>query len=198
MTKYIINSGGSRNNPDKAKLSIAEIVKDLGDKPNILFCFFAQKREDWEICYKEKLDGFKQMMPDNIEPEFDLAFPDKFVEQVTKADAIMIFGGDDHLVQYWLKQFDIPKIWQGKTVFTSSASSDALAKHFWTCDWRQSMDGLGILPIKFIPHYKSNFGADDPRGPIDWDKAYNELENYGDKNLPIHALEEGEFIIIEK
>jgi hypothetical protein len=59
------------------------------------------------------------------------------------------------------------------------------------------MDGLGILPMKFIAHYKSSYGGNDPRGPIDWDKAYSELSKYGDTSLPIHALEEGHFIVIK-
>ncbi len=198
MTKYIINSGGSRNNPKGEKLSIDETLKGLELKPNLLFCFFAQKREDWEIGFKDKVAFFKEMIPDNVDPYFELAFPEKFVEQIKKSDAVVIFGGDDHLVQYWLKQFDIPNIWDGKVVSLRSASSNALAKYFWTCDWRKCMDGLGILEIKFIPHYKSNYGIDDPRGPVDWDKAYKELEEYGDKNLAIHALQEGEFIVIEQ
>lgn len=195
MTKYIINSGGSHNN---LRLSIEEALKGLGEKPNILFCFFAQAREYWEVEFNANIAVFKEMLPDNIEPSFALAFPETFVEQINKVDVIIIFGGDDHLVQYWLKQFDVPNIWAGKVVSVISASSDALAKYFWPYDWRKCMDGLGILDIKFIPHYKSNCGIDDPRGPVDWDKAYKELEEYGDKNLPIHALKEGEFIVIEQ
>ncbi|MFA6466526.1 MAG: Type 1 glutamine amidotransferase-like domain-containing protein [Patescibacteria group bacterium] len=198
MTKYVINSGGLRKNPEKNKLYVAEILKDLGKKPKVLICFFAQKREDWESDYKDYVDNIQKILPDNLSPSFDLAFPEKFIKQMGVSDALIIPGGDDHLIQYWLKQFDLKKIWQNKTVAISSASSDALVKHFWTCDWRQNMDGLGILPFKFIPHYKSNWGADDPRGPIDWDKAYSTLENYGDKNLPIYALEEGEFIVIKQ
>ena len=57
---------------------------------------------------------------------------------------------------------------------------------------------MGILPIKFIPHYQSDFGRDDPRGPIDWAKAYQELAAFGDRSLPISAIPEGKFIIIEK
>jgi hypothetical protein len=72
-----------------------------------------------------------------------------------------------------------------------------LATHHYTCDWRACASGLGILPIKFIPHYKSSFGDADPRGPIDWDRAYVELEGYGDKSLPIHALKEGEYVVFE-
>ena len=105
--------------------------------------------------------------------------------------------GDDHLLQYWLRKFDLPKIWDGKVVATSSAGSDAMVKYFWTCDWRKNMDGLGILPIKFLPHFKSAYGDDDSRGPIEWDGAYEELKKYKE-DLPIYALKEGEFVVINQ
>lgn len=197
MTKYILNSGGLRNQPVKAGQFFNEIVKDLGDCPKILVCLFADMREDWEVKFEEKKVGFLEAMADNIKPIFELAFPDKFDQQVKGNDAIVIYGGDDHLVQYWLKKFDLPNLWRDKVVATSSAGSDALAQHFWVCDWRQCLDGLGILPIKLIPHYKSDYGNNDPRGTIDWDKAYNEIAEYKDKTLPVYALEEGEFIVIE-
>lgn len=59
------------------------------------------------------------------------------------------------------------------------------------------MDGMGILPIKFIAHFNSEYGITDPRGPIDWKIAKIELENFGDRNLPVYALEEGEFEVFE-
>jgi hypothetical protein len=61
------------------------------------------------------------------------------------------------------------------------------------------MDGMGILPIKFIPHYNSAYGSDDPyRGRIDWKQAKNELMHYGDESLPIYAVEEGDFVVFEQ
>jgi hypothetical protein len=60
------------------------------------------------------------------------------------------------------------------------------------------MEGLGILPVKFIPHYKSTtYTKGDPRGPIDWSKAYQDLSDFGDKTLPIYALEEGEYVVLQ-
>ena len=59
------------------------------------------------------------------------------------------------------------------------------------------MDGLGILPIKFLPHYQSDYGKNDSRGPIDWEKGRLELKNYADQSLPVYALKEGEFVVIE-
>ena len=196
MTKYILNSGGVSNNPDLAKKFFAEILKGLDSSPRILICAFAQPREDWDKRFKDDQESRSNFFPEGVDPVFELAFPEKFEEQVRKADVVYIHGGDDYLLQFWLKQFDLLKIWEGKVVATSSAGSDALVKYFWTCDWRQCMDGLGILPIKFLPHYESAYGADDSRGPIDWNKGLEELKNYKE-NLPIYALKEGEYEVFE-
>ena len=155
MTKYILNSGGLSKYPDKAEKFNKEIAKGLGNTPRILFCHFASPRENWEAKFQEFSNRFLQSMYDGIIPEFELAFPDKFEEQVKNADAIVIHGGDDNLLLSYLKNYDLPTIWKNKVVAGSSAGSDALVKYFWTCDWRQIKEGLGILPIKFIPHFKS-------------------------------------------
>ncbi len=198
MIKYILNSGGARNYPEKAKKFFDEISKGLGQKPRLLICYFAIPREYWEQNFaKDKVD-FLNVFPNDIRPVIEMALPNIFEEQIKNSDIVYMKGGDDHLIQFWLKQFNIPAIFDGKVIVTNSASSNALSKHFWTCDWRQSMDGLGILPIKFFPHYKSTYGDTDLRGPIDWEKGLKELELYRDKSLPIYALEDGDFIVINQ
>lgn len=197
MTKYILNAGGTTKDAEKTSKYYAEILKGLGKNPKILYCFFAEKRENWEEKYEKYVGHFESLVDKNTQPIFEMALPDKFEQQVKESDAVIIHGGDDHLVMYWLKQFDLSRMFNGKTVAVSSASSDALSKAFYAIDWRQCMDGLGILPIKFISHYKSDWGENDTRGPIDWENIYNELEGYKE-DLPIHALEEGNFIVIEQ
>lgn len=198
MTKYLLNSGGLKNHPEKARKFNLEIVKDLNKTPRILFCYFASARELWEEKFASYTASFLESMDKDINPKFELAFPDKFINQIKNNDAVVIHGGDDKLLLHWLKQYNLPEIWEGKVVAGSSAGSDVLVKQFWTCDWRKVMDGLGLLPIKFIPHYKSTYGQNDSRGPINWEEAYTELNNHGDKSLPIYALEEGDFIVIEQ
>jgi hypothetical protein len=198
MTKYVLNSGGVRNNPELAKKFFAELIDGLTAAPHILLCFFAQPREDWEKKFTEYTSSFKTFSPDGVTATFELAFPALFEEQVKKTDIVYMSGGDDHLLQYWLKQFNLPAIWNGKVVATNSASSHALSKHYWTCDWRQTSDGLGIVPIRFLAHYQSSYGADDPRGPIDWEAAKQVLEAYGDTALPVYALKEGEYIVVKQ
>lgn len=197
MTKYVINSGNVRGNKSKAKKYFTEVFKDVGLKPKVLLCFFANPREEWEERYEKYKKDFPNYTPKNISPGYDLAFPNKFGAQCKENNIIWIHGGDDFLVQYWLEQFDLRKIWDKKVVAVSSASADAVSTHFWTCDWRKCFDGLGLVPIKFIPHYKSDYGNDDSRGPINWTKAHKELEEYGNNTLPIYALEEGDFVVFE-
>lgn len=197
MTRYILNSGGAHRYSEKFKAFVDDILKGLGNSPRVLYCFFARPREDWEGVYTAYSHEFASLVPETVKPVFELAFPDTFENQIKNSDVVSFSGGDDHLLLYWLKQFDVPRIWEGKVVATNSASSDALAAHFFTCDWRKCMDGLGIVPIKFIPHFESDYGAGDPRGPLDWSKAYEELKLFGDQSLPIHALHEGEYVVFE-
>ncbi len=196
MTKYVLNSGGLRNKPELSDSFFTEMLEGFGESPKLLLCFFALPRERWEEKYQKDIESIPSLVPDGVEPVFEMTMPENFEEQVKDADAIYIHGGDDHLLQYWLKEFNIPTIFEGKTVGASSAGSNALVRHFWTCDWRTCMDGLGVLPIKFIAHFESDYGAEDPRGTIDWDKAYSDLEKYGDSSLPIHALEEGHCVVL--
>ncbi|MFA6601630.1 MAG: hypothetical protein WCT02_02095 [Candidatus Paceibacterota bacterium] len=198
MTKYVLNSGGMRNKPDLAKKFFAEVLKGLGKEPQILTCYFARPRQDWEQLFKQDQEELPKIFPEGVKPILELAFPATFEEQIRRSEVIFLRGGDDHLIQYWLRQFDLPKIWEGKVVATNSASSHALAKYFWTCDWREKMNGLGILSLKFLAHYQSFYGNNDPRGPVDWEKAYEELKSYGDQTLPIYALKEGEYVVVEK
>jgi hypothetical protein len=197
MTKYILNSGGIKNSLKFKRLFHEEIIKNLGSEPKILLCNFAQGREYWEVKFPAYVEAILEDMPDGVRPAFELAMPDTFVAQIKEADAIYFHGGDGDLLHYWMGKYKLPELFKDKVVATNSASSDMLAVSFWTCDWRSCADGFGILPIKFIPHFESQFGSNDPRGPVDWHKAYNELKVYGDTALPIYALKEGEFEVFE-
>lgn len=197
MTKYVVNSGGIKNEHRLKKQFHQELVKGLGEAPRFLLCNFAQGREYWEAKFQGYSDAIAVDMPDGVIPSFTLAIPDDFEKQCEDADVIYFHGGDDHLLKYWMSQFDMPKLFKDKVVATNSASSDMLSTHYWTCDWRKTGDGFGVLPIKFISHYQSAFGDDDPRGPIDWDEALKELTEYGDKSLKIYALKEGEYEVFE-
>ena len=79
----------------------------------------------------------------------------------------------------------------GKTFAGSSAGADAIGKYYYGLDAQKVGEGLGLLAIKVIPHYRSNYNAPN----IDLNKTYSELNNY-QEDLPLVTLKEGEFKVI--
>ncbi|MES2931620.1 MAG: hypothetical protein V4682_02890 [Patescibacteria group bacterium] len=82
---------------------------------------------------------------------------------------------------------------QGKTVAGTSAGVCFLSRYYYSLSNLEVREGLGLLPVKALVHYRSDYNAPN----IDWDVAYQTLDEYGE-NLPILALPEGGFEIIEK
>ncbi len=196
MTRYYIQSGGLNNAPKLRKRYHEDIISDAAQPRRFLLCNFAQGREYWEARYP----GYCAMIREDTgrnDLEFKLAMPDSFEDQIAWADAVYMHGGDDHLAMFWLKKYDLKSLFENKIVATNSATSDALSVSFWPCDWRSVFDGLGLLPMKFIAHYGSDWGSEEPRGPIDWGVAYVQLDEYGDGNVPVLALKEGEYAVFE-
>lgn len=198
MTKYILQSGGLVGHPELKRKFHREVVKGLSGDIKILLCNFAQKREEWEPKFEGYCQSILKDMPDDVRPTFELAMPDTFVDQIQACDVLYCHGGDNDLIEYRMSKYKLPDIWEGKIVSVNSASSQMLSAAYYTNDWRLCRTGFGILPIKFIPHYMADPNPLDPRGPVDWPKVYEDLAAYGDTSLPIHALKEGEFVVIEQ
>ncbi len=198
MTKYVMNSGGLKSQPKAAKAYFAELLDGLGNEPKLLWCFFATLPDDPEVRFEKYTKLFKDYYPKGVYPLNENATVENFAEQVAVADAIYLHGGSTKPLYDILKQYDLSKFFAGKNIGTTSASSMVLSKHFWGCDRREPGDGLGTFPIKFLAHYKSDYGATDQSGAIDWEAAYEELAQYGDTSLPMHALKEGEFIVMNE
>ncbi len=192
-TKYILIGGYVRKTADGGKAFCEELVKGFVEPVRILDCLFAEPEEIW----KEKLANDKTLfaiyLPDK-KLEIQLASPNKFIEQVQWANAIYLRGGETAKLISTLKQ---SKGWsdvlKGKTLAGTSAGANAIAKYYYSLDKLTVGEGLGLLPIKVLIHYRSDYNALH----IDWDKAYSELRNHKE-NLPVLALREGEFKIIEK
>jgi len=124
--------------------------------------------------------------------EFELADPENFTEQVKWADAIYIRGGsaEDYVLDLFRKNSNWIKELDGKTLAGSSAGADIISKYYYDLDNLKFNEGLGLLPIKVLVHYQSDYNAPN----IDWDKSYEELKNYKE-DLPITTLKEGEYKI---
>lgn len=195
MTKYILAGGYIHKAKDGGKAFCEELVKGIDKKSvKILDCMFARPRDSWEDKIKEDNNLFSKFIKDF---ELELALPEKFTEQVKNSDVIFLRGGYtqqlfDLLNQdiSWVKELD------GKVLAGTSAGAEVIAKYYYVLSTPRTGDGFGLLPIKFISHWKSVF-FDDSRQDINWERAIKELKNYKE-DLPIYTLTEGEFKIIIK
>jgi peptidase E len=184
--------------PDKAQKYTVELCKNLGNTPNVLWCYFAMSTELHHERHEKYMKGVAVNFPVGIKPVHTMATIKDFKEQALAADLICLQGGRTQLLIDSLQSFDLSMLFEGKVVTGSSAGAALLSTSFFSCDDRVCGDGLGFVPVKFIPHYDSDYGYADKRGPIDWVAAKTKLTAYGDANLPVYALEEGEYIVIEK
>lgn len=193
MTKYILAGGYLHKAPDGGKAFLEELVKDfhLYRPVKILVCIFAEPEEKWEAKFNKDKEFFSQHL-NNF--ELELAYPDTFIEQVKSSDVIFLRGGaTDSLMNLLNKSPSWTKELDSKTLAGTSAGGDVISKYSYNLDENKLTDCLGLLDIKFIPHFRSDYNAPN----INWDKALAELKNYKE-DLPVYALKEGEFVVINK
>ena len=193
-TKYILVGGYIWKAKDGGKAFCAELVKKINKNPiRILDCMFARKKEDWQkILENDQLFFSKFIKNFNLE----LADPDKFIEQVKNSDVIFLRGGFTHkLFELLNKDLSWIKEINEKVLVGTSAGGEVIAKYYHVLSSNRTGDGFGLLPIKFIPHWKAN-DFDEVEENFDWDKALKELKEYKE-DLPIYTLAEGEFKVFE-
>lgn len=136
-TTYIIGSGGVRKDTAKRHKFLKELIGTI-TKPRVLVCIFAQPREVWETKFPEYSSWIKEVAPN---AECKMAEPHLFEQQLAWADCVYMHGGDNHLIKYWLGKFDIHRLFMGKRIATTSASSNALSTYSYDCDYRTVDEG---------------------------------------------------------
>lgn len=193
MTKFVLLGGYAGRAADSGKTFYKEVADGFDQPVRVLDCMFARPEAVWEemlerdrFAYASALDGQKSILT--------LARPETFIEQLRKTDVVHFRGGRTRklidtlaTIPGWEGELD------GKTVAGSSAGVNFLSKRYYSLDDQQVYEGLGILSIKALVHYQSDYNAPN----IDWDASRAELEAIDD-GLPLIALHEGEFTVIEQ
>jgi hypothetical protein len=193
VTKFILVGGYIQKAPDGGKAFCEELVKDFPAPVKILDCMFARREEVWNESFAGDKELFAKYLPTN---SFDLKLAEyeHFIEQVEWADAVFLRGGSSsELVDALKGQSGWTDYLEGKTVAGTSAGADALSTYYYGLDHLEMREGLGLLPVKVIPHFKSDYHGWE----FDWDRAYAALKAYKE-DLPVHALGEGQFEVLHK
>ncbi len=191
MTKYILGGGRTQKPADRGRAFCEELVKDieLYRPVKILDCLFAIPMSEWD----QKLAEDNEMLTEFIANfELILADPDKFEQQVKEADVVFLRGGEtDVLLDLLRKIPNWTKDLEGKTIAGSSAGAMAIAKYSHALEKNEFIEGLGLLPVKVIAHWKTDVYE------VEWDRALKEIKEYKE-DLPVYTLAEGEFVVIKK
>ena len=188
MTKFILVGGYVHKAKDKGASLCKEMVNGFTDtKPvKILDCMFARPKESWKQKFNED-QTFLSTFINNF--ELGLADTETFIKQVKSSDVIFLRGGDTHVLWDILnKNAGWIGALKNKCVVGTSAGAEVLSKYAYNLDTLKIDEYSGLLPLKFIPHWKSDYNSPN----INWDNAKKELDEYKEK-LEILTLKEGEF-----
>ncbi len=160
----------------------------MHNQSKFLLVYFAREPATWQEAFTDDQGNFAAAAP-GLKIEFVVADPDpaKFAEQAKWADVIYVRGGKTVMLKDVLKNIpDFKGLIERKIYAGSSAGATVLAKHYYSTTDDVIREGLGILPIKVMPHYNES----------KQDKL-EELKGTG-QDLPIYTIREGEYKIIEK
>ncbi len=191
MIKIILIGGHIYKSSDGGKSFCDEMIRDIKAPVKILDCLFAREQDVWTQRFEEDNSFFSSNI-DNF--ELELAMPGKFIEQINKTDVVFFQGGVPkqlmsilHTTGDWLKALD------GKVLVGSSGGADTICKYYGVGKTSNIGEGLGLLPIKFIPHWKSDYV---PGLDIDWEQLLNKVKFYKE-DLEVVTLKDGDFLVFK-
>jgi len=188
MTKYLLHGGATRNESADNTNFFKEIVKELPSNITILGVYFACPEDTWA----ERFEFFKERLireSGRADIRFVLAESDLtvFVNQIKEADVVYLHGGETPLLKEKLSKVNnLAELFKGKVVVGSSAGVYVLSKYYYSNDYDNIFEGLGILLIKSFCHYD-----DSKKEKLELLKKYKD-------DLPVYAIPEEKFFIIEK
>jgi hypothetical protein len=189
-TIYILAGGSDLSHPDYWDDLRKALHPNEGTR--LLSCMFSRDPDRWEDLFSRFKPHFLKAFGEST--DLKLADIENFNQQAEWADVIYLHGGDlDMLRQNLPKPEALLKLFSGKIIIGSSAGAQLLSAQCWRCSKRRVDTGLGFTPLNVLVHYKSDFGSDDPRGPIDWSRARAELQE-AVGTAEVACIREGQFV----
>lgn len=193
MTKFILAGGYPYKAKDGGKAFYEAMIEDHKEPIKILICEFARKDKNHEELFRRGEGRIKKILH-NKKLEMRMASYNNFRNEIIWADVIYLEGGNSlDLLDELIDIKDLEELLISKTLVGSSAGSNVMGKYYYGLSGGRLREGLNLIPVKVLVHYKSDYLGED----FDWDEAYKKLDEFKDR-LPILALREGEFKVLEK
>lgn len=157
-TKFILHGGFNPGQENENNTDFyTEILKDAPEGANILLVPFA-KDEDRIVPATTKVSAelHRNKWQEGI--AIDVATPENFLEKLNSAHVVYFHGGASLKLLEALKNYpDLKEYLAGKIIAGESAGANVWSTSFFSPKANEVFGGLGLLPIKMIPHYKEEY-----------------------------------------
>jgi peptidase E len=161
-TKFVLHGGFDPKKSLENDVFFAEVLKDAPESAKVLIVLFAKEKDRWE----EKYVHWKKQFQKNAggkNLDFQMATLENFIEQLASADVVYFAGGRTESVLQSIKGFvGLNKYLAGKILVGDSAGANVFCEFGYSMSSDKVFEGLGLLPIKIIPHfipeYANKFG----------------------------------------
>jgi cyanophycinase-like exopeptidase len=152
-TKYILHGGSAQHTNAENDKFFKEIFKGTGNTVKILLVHFAGTPERAEKNKKIDTAQFERVKGDKL-LTFQIAFESTFYDQIAWADVVYFGGGTTVRLLEALQHFKgLKDKFAGKIIAGESAGANILTAYCYSKSGGGVIKGLGILPIKFMPHF---------------------------------------------
>jgi peptidase E len=157
-TKFILHGGFTPKNTNEDLSDFyREMLKDAPESGKVLIVPFAKDAER-VVPASERVKGELNDSKEQKNLTIEVANEENFVEQMKSADVIYFQGGKTLRLLEVLKKFpNLESLLQGKVVAGDSAGANVFGKLFYSPSANGVFEGLGILPLKIIPHYEEEY-----------------------------------------
>lgn len=202
----IILHGGFIEKATDGGAKFVETVLKPFEKHNevkISLCLFARDPDTWRESANKEIEIFTKLYARENKLIFDLTAESDFLDDITKSNILIIKGGDTEMLLKIFSKYnkeEISESFKGKTIVGYSAGTYALSKYYLKVSAEGEMSigkGLGIVPIKTVSHFKSDFYPNKFPNKFNWRSAEKLIREYK-PNLDIALLQEGEFRVINE
>ncbi len=157
-TKFILHGGFTPGKTDEDNSAFyKEILKDAPEEARILLVPFA-KDTDRVLGAVTKVSSELHNSKWQKSISIEVANEQDFIQQLQTADVVYFHGGTS------IKLFDALQHYSGlkdaltdKTVAGESAGANVTCSFFYSPRSDVVSPGLGMLPVKIIPHYISEY-----------------------------------------
>lgn len=159
ISKFILYGGFDPENTEKNNDSFhSEILKNSPERSKILIVPFS-KELDRIIPTTKRVEKEINKVKGNKVLAFEVATIDSFLDQIKIADVVYFQGGNTQKLLQTLSAFPNLKEYlaNNKIIAGDSAGAKVLCAYFYSPRTKKIDEGLSVIPLKIIPHYKEEY-----------------------------------------